>query len=676
MRTFAVRIGLVVLALLGPSCGDPPLDAAAATAGTAAADAEFGSDGLSGGADSSASGDGTTGAGDATTVSDAKVSADSDSTIAGDTGGCKPDCADKKKQCGPDGCGGSCGFCASNAVCGDFVCKAINPTDACKAMTCGANAACVLGGDGSAKCVCNAGYGGDGITCIIADCQTANGGCDKNATCTEVKGAAPTCACKTGFDGSGKICKDIDECEKKTAQCAPKAVCKNTDGSYECSCDSGFEGDGLAGCTDIDECKNATAKCGSDQVCDNTVGSFVCSCAPGYTKSAQGCNDIDECTEKPCSDKATCKNSAGSFTCTCNSGWQGDGKTCTEVDLCKTVTCGGNAICQKGGDGKATCVCVPGYLGDGKTCTQAVVDIVLLGVFVAPLMADGDCWDSSLISGCNNPSKAAQDAVAKAMTELTAAVGTSTWAAKTSALEAALQGLGNGSARPDAYGDALLQPSGASIGLSEVSDSNAPLWSNVKWSKVFLSPTTVLKVTLADSDLALDEEIGTVSLQVADLSKALAAGSVAVAIPVLKQEKQILAVKVLITAWVGCGDGKCLSPETVTTCKADCATTGPKCGDAKCDSGETVASCPTDCKVLAGSCKALCGKQSAPNGCWCDDYCETAGDCCLDKKTLCSFGCKGKCGQKSQSADNKVCWCDEACVTNKDCCTDIKTMCP
>ncbi len=677
MRAYLWTVmGILVLA----ACGDPPLEATTPAAGADGSSTTFGGDAnLSGDSAGSTTADGAAkpADGDAATAPVDTDAATTPETAPADTGACTPDCSAKGKQCGSDGCGGTCGFCASNAVCTDFQCKPIGGGDACKALTCDANAACAIGTDGIAKCTCKAGYAGDGTKCVVADCAIDNGGCDKNATCTPKKDAAPTCACKSGFDGDGKVCKDIDECEKKTAQCAPHAVCTNNEGSYDCKCDVGFDGDGISGCKDIDECKTGKSNCGSDQVCDNTVGSFVCSCGPGYTKEPNGCKDIDECAEKPCSDKATCKNTPGSYTCTCNTGFAGDGKTCTEVDLCKTVTCGANAVCQKGGDGKAMCVCAPGYLGDGKTCTQAVVDIALTGVFVAPLTSGGGCWDNPVIGSCTKPAKANLDAVTKAFNDLQAAVGTSGWAGKTTALETALQGLGNSTtARPDAYGDAVLQPAGTSFPLKEVSDTNVPLWSNAKWSKVFLGPTTVLKITLVDADFALDEEIGTVSLQVDALSKALAAGPVQVAIPVAIQEKQILAIKLVITAWKGCGDGKCLAPETETSCKADCATTGPKCGDAKCDTGETPATCPADCKVLAGSCKGMCGKQSAPNGCWCDDYCETAKDCCADKATFCVFGCKNKCGQKSQETDGKTCWCDDLCEKNGDCCKDFKGSCP
>ena len=647
--------------LLLLACGDPPLPAAAKTSGTSA--------------DGSTSADSTLAGSDGTASADTPAGSDAPADVAADSV-CTPDCKAKGKLCGDDGCGGTCGFCAADALCSDFVCKALTGADACKTTQCDKNADCVLENN-AAKCVCKTGWAGDGKTCNdIDDCLKDNGGCDKNAACTDVKASLPTCACNKGYSGNGKTCSDIDECAKATAQCAPHAVCTNTPGTYECKCDEGFSGDGLAGCTDIDECKAGTSKCTSAQVCDNTVGSYVCSCAPGYTKSGGDCNDIDECLDKPCSDKATCKNAPGSYACTCTTGFQGDGKTCTEIDLCKDVKCPTGALCQKNASAIAVCVCAPGYTGDGKVCTQAVVDITLTGVFVAPLMADGGCWDNPVIGSCSKPSAATLAAIDKAYAELQTAAkaGSSNWPAKTTALQTALQAL-SGTSRPDAYGDAVLQPANASLPLSEVGDTNTPTWPKAAWTKVALGPTSQLKVTLSDGDFAFDDEIGSVTLQIDWLSKALAVGPVTVGIPVTSQNKQILAVLVVIKPWKGCGDGKCEAPETATSCKADCATTGPKCGDAKCDSGETVGSCPADCKVLAGSCKGVCDKQSA-DGCWCDDYCENAGDCCSDKLAVCAIGCKGKCGQQSKDASDKVCWCDDLCTKNKDCCTDFTTACP
>ena len=98
---------------------------------------------------------------------------------------CTPSCAGK--ECGPDGCGGSCGFCGNNSICSNnkCVCKTgyancnndfsdgceinkntdVNNCGSCR-NSCGVNAICSNG-----SCVCNSGY---------ANCDNDWGnGCEK-----------------------------------------------------------------------------------------------------------------------------------------------------------------------------------------------------------------------------------------------------------------------------------------------------------------------------------------------------------------------------------------------------------------------------------------------------------------------------------------------------------------
>lgn len=73
-----------------------------------------------------------------------------------------------------------------------------------------------------------------------------------------------------------------------------------------------------------------------------------------------------------------------------------------------------------------------------------------------------------------------------------------------------------------------------------------------------------------------------------------------------------------------------------------------------------------------GSCQYSCGEYGG-NGCWCDDYCATAGDCCADFTSSCgSYGgsCAGACGGASYG-----CYCDALCTQYGDCCSDYGTQC-
>lgn len=115
-----------------------------------------------------------------------------------------------------------------------------------------------------------------------------------------------------------------------------------------------------------------TAGCISDADCPHTeiCQQSKCKCAKGFTLSANGCVDIDECEENPCHPSAICENTLGSYKCSCSLKMTGDpygGSGCQRssrceanndcpdnlschknkcVDPCSIKQCGNNAICQ------------------------------------------------------------------------------------------------------------------------------------------------------------------------------------------------------------------------------------------------------------------------------------------------------------------------------------------
>ncbi len=102
--------------------------------------------------------------------------------------------------------------------------------------------------------------------------------------------------------------------------------------------------------------------------------------------------------------------------------------------------------------------------------------------------------------------------------------------------------------------------------------------------------------------------------------------------------------------------GECVNKN----CSGD--TTGPVCGDGKCESPETASTCPKDCQ---------------PGGCTSDANCKS-GETCQDGKCVAGGGgtnsCVGKCGKYEAGW---TCQCDSACSdpANNDCCPDLKTVC-
>ena len=64
------------------------------------------------------------------------------------------------------------------------------------------------------------------------------------------------CLCDAGYTGDGEVvCTDIDECALGYHNCAPVGgICKNTPGHHECDgCLDGYTGNGVF-CDDVDEC--------------------------------------------------------------------------------------------------------------------------------------------------------------------------------------------------------------------------------------------------------------------------------------------------------------------------------------------------------------------------------------------------------------------------------------
>ena len=192
---------------------------------------------------------------------------------------CVPNCAGK--ECGEDGCGGTCGNCPSGESCGDGVCVC---TPDCMGKGCGDD------GCGGSCGTCGQGMECQGGKCTQAECL-------------------PKCNDKEcGDDGCGELCgtcTDDDVCVDGIC-CAPDCDdkecgedgCKGTCG--ECSGDTPFcvEHSCVGEC-DAD-CVNS--ECGDDG-CGGSCGECTCGdCGDGIcTATAEVCdgydNDCDEITD-------------------------------------------------------------------------------------------------------------------------------------------------------------------------------------------------------------------------------------------------------------------------------------------------------------------------------------------------------------------------------------------
>ncbi|XP_023383218.1 LOW QUALITY PROTEIN: stabilin-2 [Pteropus vampyrus] len=162
-------------------------------------------------------------------------------------------------------CGPYVQFCHIHATCeysngtASCVCKAgyegdgslCSESDPCSGLTlggCSRNAECIKTGTGTHSCVCQQGWTGNGRDCSeINNCLLPGAGsCHDNATCLYVGPGQNECECKEGFRGNGIDCEPITSCLEQTEKCHPLATCQFTSsGIWSCVCQEGYEGDGF-----------------------------------------------------------------------------------------------------------------------------------------------------------------------------------------------------------------------------------------------------------------------------------------------------------------------------------------------------------------------------------------------------------------------------------------------
>jgi len=222
---------------------------------------------------------------------------------------CIPDCTEK--ECGNDGCGGTCGTCEAGDLCtGEITCA-------------------------------------DGI------CEAAGGlDCDDGNQCSE-DSCDPVEGCQYG-PMWGQPCDDGEFC-------TPESYCAGVDG-MEC------DGDGWEECDDGNPCTNNQCIEGglgcynspTDDPCDDgnacTVGDecFEGDCLAG---AALDCNDNDECTDDSCDTETGCVHVENSGPCQSGQGICYEGACC--ISNCGAKTCGDD------GCGGSCGVCE-----DGATCNE------------------------------------------------------------------------------------------------------------------------------------------------------------------------------------------------------------------------------------------------------------------------------------------------------------------
>ena len=206
--------------------------------------------------------------------------------------GCASDCS--SRECGDDGCGGSCGTCVAGATCGaDGLC---------------CTPSCVDASGASMDC------GNDG-------CGASCGQCTGGESCSSGGHCVPAC--------DGIVCGACEHCDSTTATCVPDA-----DGT---SCDDGLY------CTVSDRCQQGACLGAGERDCS----ALNTNCRLGVCREAQAAcvaqafedgrpceSDARECTEDVCR-AGVCDHAALPSGSACSE----DGLSCT-ADVCLDGDCG------------------------------------------------------------------------------------------------------------------------------------------------------------------------------------------------------------------------------------------------------------------------------------------------------------------------------------------------
>ncbi|XP_077142754.1 signal peptide, CUB and EGF-like domain-containing protein 2 isoform X3 [Ranitomeya variabilis] len=209
----------------------------------------------------------------------------------------------------------------------------------------------------------------------VDECALGTDDCHIDAICQDTP-TSYKCLCKAGYKGEGTACEDIDECDNEyNGDCVHE--CTNIPGNYRCTCYDGFQlaQDGH-NCLDVDECRSNNGGC--QQTCVNTMGSYECRCKDGFflSDNQHTCIHRSEeglsCMNKDHGCGHICRETPrGGVACDCRPGFE-----LAKNQRACILTCNhGNGACQhtcNDTDTRPVCMCHPKYSlqSDGKTCIE------------------------------------------------------------------------------------------------------------------------------------------------------------------------------------------------------------------------------------------------------------------------------------------------------------------
>jgi hypothetical protein len=269
-------------------------------------------------------------------------------------GPCVPDCANK--ECGDDSCGGTCGTCGPNESCQNSVCFSGKPCDELIQCSMG----CIA--ESGVECLLDCLDEGppeaqdkffDLVQCILGECgMNLDAACmlgAMNGACQEEYQACQDClpGCtnkQCGDDGCGGSCGECDDADACTSDSCAEGTCVYTPGPVD----------------DQDVC--------TEDSCDPLTGenSYV----------AIECDDSNECTDDSCDPLTGCSSVDLPDSTACPGGAQNkcvDGE-CVCVPQCGEAECGADGCGGSCGECAQLEYCVEGScvgcnpVCDGKEC--------------------------------------------------------------------------------------------------------------------------------------------------------------------------------------------------------------------------------------------------------------------------------------------------------------------
>ncbi|KAH0516419.1 Stabilin-2 [Microtus ochrogaster] len=193
--------------------------------------------------------------------------------------------------------------------------------------------------NGTASCVCNEGYEGDGTLCSKKDpCvgSTSRGGCSPNAECIRTGTGAHVCVCQQGWTGDGRDCVAINNCLLPgTGGCHDNATCL-------------YIGPGQVPEKEVPGKEVPEKEVPGKEVPEKEVpekevpgkevpGKEVpgkeneCECKKGFRGNGIDCEPVISCLEQAekCHPLATCQaDASGVWSCVCQEGYEGNGLLC------------------------------------------------------------------------------------------------------------------------------------------------------------------------------------------------------------------------------------------------------------------------------------------------------------------------------------------------------------